>query len=78
MKDGELSDKKSNVKFDESKNIVKEFRKGDRISTKPEPIKKKVAPKFKENEAPMPTKLRKIEENQEIKPVKEAEQNEEN
>lgn len=43
MKEGEYSDKKRNVKFDESKNIIKEFRKGDRIQNKYEYVPKKTA-----------------------------------
>lgn len=31
MKDGEKSDNKSSVKFDESQNVVKEFHKGQKI-----------------------------------------------
>lgn len=31
MKDDEISDKKSSVKFDESQNVVKEFHKNQKI-----------------------------------------------
>lgn len=61
MRENEHSDKKTKVVFDVTKNIVKEFRKGDKIDTV---LKKQSSgPKYKDEteEQLRPTKLRKTE-----------------
>ena len=57
MKENESSEKKTSVKFDESQNTIKEFRKGDKIAKADHSRNGQV--KFKENDNSRPTKLRK-------------------
>lgn len=79
MRENEHSAKKTKVVFDVTKNVVKEFRKGDRIDTA---LKKQSSgPKYKEvpEEQLRPTKLRKTdneEQNNKENIVKEEEQTE--